>query len=50
MEGTLALAAIARRWRLELISDPQPPLTARVTLRPTTPVMIRVTTRSTVPR
>jgi cytochrome P450 len=50
MEGTLALAAIARRWRLELISDPQPPLTARVTLRPTTPVTIRVTTRSTARR
>lgn len=50
MEGTLALAAIARRWRLVLMSDRQPPLTARVTLRPSTPVQVRVTTRSAAPR
>ena len=50
MEGTLALAAIARRWRLELMSDREPRLTARVTLRPSTPVRIRVTTRSAAPR
>jgi cytochrome P450 len=50
MEGTLALAAIARRWRLELMSDPQPALAAKVTLRPDAPVRIRVTTRSAAPR
>jgi cytochrome P450 len=50
MEGTLALASIARRWRLELMSEREPPLTARVTLRPATPVRIRVTTRSAAPR
>ena len=50
MEGTLALAGIARRWRLELMSDPQPALAAKVTLRPDAPVRIRVTTRSAAPR
>jgi len=46
MEGTLALGAIARRWRLELMSDPRPPLTAKVTLRPSTPVRVRVRARA----
>jgi cytochrome P450 len=50
MEGTLALAAVARRWRLRLISAPDPPLAAALTLRPASKVVISVTTRSTAPR
>lgn len=50
MEGTLALADIVQRWRLLLLSAPAPRLVAKVTLRPATPVMVRVTTRSAAPR
>jgi cytochrome P450 len=46
MEGTLVLAEIVRRWRLHLLTDVEPSLTAKVTLRPATPVIVRVTTRS----
>ncbi|HEY3055468.1 MAG TPA: cytochrome P450 [Thermoanaerobaculia bacterium] len=45
MEGTLALAEVVRRWRLQLITDALPPLTAKVTLRPAAPVIVRVTPR-----
>jgi cytochrome P450 len=50
MEGTLVLAEIVRRWHLHLMSDAEPSLTANVTLRPASPVIVRVTTRSTAPR
>ena len=50
MEGTLALAEIVRRWRLQLMSDAEPALTAKVTLRPAAPVIARVTTRSAARR
>jgi cytochrome P450 len=46
LEGTLVLAEIVRRWRLQLVSDASPALTAKVTLRPADPVVVRVTTRS----
>jgi cytochrome P450 len=50
MEGTLVLAEIVRRWHLQLMTDAEPALTAKVTLRPAAPVIVRVTTRSTAPR
>jgi len=50
MEGTLALAEFVGRWRLSLVSEATPRLTASVTLRPAAPVRIRVTTRRAAPR
>ena len=45
MEGVLALATIAQRWRLEFV--PRFPVVpqAKITLRPQFPVMMRVTAR-----
>lgn len=42
-EGTIVLSEVARRWRFELLSARPPGLRARVTLRPSEPMLMRPT-------
>jgi cytochrome P450 len=46
MEGTLALAVLAQRWKIRAIGPPAVVVDARVTLRPKPPVMARVEARA----
>lgn len=45
MEGVLAIATIASRWRLSYLSDTPPIPEAKITLRPRDPMMMRLTPR-----
>jgi cytochrome P450 len=45
MEGVLAIATIASRWRLAYVSDTPPIPDAKITLRPRDPIMMRLTLR-----
>jgi cytochrome P450 len=45
MEGVLAIATIARRWRMTYVGDTPPVPQARITLRPSGPVMMRLDRR-----
>lgn len=45
MEGVLAIATIARRWRMTYLGDTPPVPQARITLRPSGPVMMRLDRR-----
>jgi hypothetical protein len=42
MEGVLILATIAKRWNLRAVGHELPAIDARITLRPASPVMMRV--------
>jgi cytochrome P450 len=45
MEGVLALATIASRWRLSYLGDTPPVPQAKITLRPRDPLLMRISTR-----
>ncbi len=45
MEGTLALATLAQRWRLQFVAAYPVELQPKITLRPKNPVMMRVLPR-----
>ena len=45
MEGVLAVATIASRWRMTYLSDTPPIPQAKITLRPRDPVLMRFTPR-----
>jgi cytochrome P450 len=45
MEATLIIAAIARHWRMELVSQKEPALQPTITLRPREPVGVVVRRR-----
>jgi cytochrome P450 len=45
MEGVLAIAAIAGRWRMTFLGDKPPVPRAKITLRPQDAVMMRLTPR-----
>jgi cytochrome P450 len=45
MEGVLALATIASRWRLTYLGDAPPIPQAKITLRPRDPMLMRLTPR-----
>ena len=45
MEGVLALATIARRWRMTYLGAAPPVPQAKITLRPRDPVLMRLTPR-----
>jgi cytochrome P450 len=45
MEGTLALATIAQRWRMSYVGDAEPELEPRITLRPKGGMPMRVDSR-----
>lgn len=45
MEGVLAIATIARQWRMTYLGDAPPVPQAKITLRPRDPVMMRLTPR-----
>ena len=45
MEGILILAAIGRRWRMQYLEDSPPELEPRITLRPKSPLRMRVERR-----
>ena len=48
MEGVLAIATIASRWRMTCLGTEPPVPQAKITLRPRDPVMMRLTPRSSV--
>ena len=45
MEGVLAVATIASRWRLSYLGDAPPVPSAKITLRPRDPLQMRLTPR-----
>ena len=45
MEGVLAIAAIASRWRMEYLGSAPPTPQAKITLRPAGPVMMKLMAR-----
>jgi cytochrome P450 len=50
MEGVLALATIAQRWRMEFVAAYPVEMEAKITLRPKFPMMMRVVERTTARR